>query len=86
MAKWYNETFGFEIVLSSDADDEKAVAFLKINNSGPMIELIKLPQISSTSTHLNHYLQYHLAIKSDDIAKDSEKLMKRGASFIEVCL
>jgi catechol-2,3-dioxygenase len=84
MAEWYNKVVGFHTMFSK-GNEEKAVAFLKVDSTGTMLELIKLPEIDSTASRLNHHLQFHIALKSEDPDSDAKYLMENGATLIEVC-
>ena len=84
MAKWYQETLGFNIKFSAQ-DEEKGVAFLTDCTDKVMLELGKIPNVSPLANRLNHHLQLHIALKSVDPDKDAEYLVSKGAAFIEKC-
>ena len=82
MGEWYRDVLGFKIKFSG-RDDEKAVSFITDNNESIILELGKLPQIDSLSKRLNHHLQFHIALESDDPDLDKTILIKNGATFNE---
>jgi catechol-2,3-dioxygenase len=84
MAKWYQETLGFNIKFSAE-DEEKGVAFLTDSSDKVMLELGKIPDVSPLVDRLNHHLQLHIALTSVDPDKDAEYLVSKGATFIEKC-
>lgn len=84
MANWYRETLGFNIKFSAE-DEEKGVAFLTDCIDKVMLELGKIPNVSPLADRLNHHLQLHIALKSEDPDKDAEYLVSKGAIFIEKC-
>ncbi len=84
MAKWYREVLGFNITFSAQ-DEEKGVAFLTDCSSRVMLELGKLPNVSPLTDRINHHLQLHIALKSEDPDKEAKYLVSMGATFIEKC-
>jgi hypothetical protein len=82
MAKWYHETLGFNIKFSAE-DEEKGVAFLTDCTDKIMLELGKIPNISPLASRMNHHLQLHIALRSNDPDKDAEYLVSKSAVFIE---
>ncbi len=48
-----------------------------------MKEVGKLPQIDSLSNRINHHLQFHIALRSDNPNLDKNILTENGATFIE---
>jgi len=84
MAKWYQETLGFNIKFSAQ-DEEKGVAFLTDCTDKVMLELGKIPNVSPLASRINHHLQLHIALKSVDPDRDAEYLVSKGAAFIEKC-
>ena len=84
MAEWYRDVLGFTIAFSG-ADDEKAVAFIIDAGGKIMLELGKLPGIAPLADRIDHHLQAHIALLSDDPLKDAAYLESKGATFIEKC-
>jgi hypothetical protein len=84
MADWYRDTLGFNIKLCAE-DEEKAVAFLTDGSDRFMLELEKIPDVPPLAGRLNHHLQLHLALRSEDPDRDAQYLVSKGASFIEKC-
>ena len=84
MANWYHETLGFNIKFSAE-DEEKGVAFLTDCTDKVMLELGKIPNVSPLAGRMNHHLQLHVALRSEDPDKDAEYLVSKGAAFIEKC-
>jgi len=84
MANWYQETLGFNIKFSAE-DEEKGVAFLTDCNDKVMLEFGKIPNVFPLTSRINHHLQLHIALKSEDPDKDAEYLVSKGATFIEKC-
>ena len=82
IGEWYRDVLGFRIKYSGK-DDDKAVSFITDNNENIIIELGRLPQIDSLSKRINHHLQFHIALKSDDPDLDKDFLIENGATFIE---
>lgn len=82
MAGWYRDALGFDIMLSA-GDEENEVAF--IGDGGVMLELGRLRDIPSLSSRINHPLQFHIALRSDDPHRDARYLESKGATFIEEC-
>ena len=82
MGEWYRDVLGFKIKFSGK-DDEKGVSFITDNNESIIIELGKLPKIEPLSHKVNHHLQFHIALKSDDPDMDKDSLIENGAIFIE---
>jgi catechol-2,3-dioxygenase len=82
MGEWYRDVLGFKIKFSGK-DDEKGVSFITDNNESIIIELGKLPKIEPLSNKVNHHLQFHIALKSDDPDQDKDILIENGAIFIE---
>jgi catechol-2,3-dioxygenase len=84
MANWYQETLGFNIKFSAE-DEEKGVAFLTDCTDKVMLELGKIPNVLPLANRLDHHLQLHIALRSEDPDKDAEYLVSKGAAFIEKC-
>jgi catechol 2,3-dioxygenase-like lactoylglutathione lyase family enzyme len=82
MAAWYRETLGFKIKLSG-GDGEKAVAFVTDSSGKVMLEFGKLPGIGPLSKKLDHHLQFHVALKSDDPEADGKAIVEKGGELIE---
>lgn len=84
MAKWYQETLGFNIKFCGE-DEEKGVAFLTDGSDRVMLELGRIPNVRPLTEGLSHHLQLHIALKSEDPDGDAEYLASKGAAFIERC-
>jgi glyoxylase I family protein len=84
MASWYRQILGFEIIFSSQ-DSEKAVAFISDSNKTVVLEFGKIPGVTPLQKCLEHHLQFHIALTSDDPDTDANKLVQKGAKFIEKC-
>ncbi len=84
MAKWYQETLGFNIKFSAQ-DEEKGAAFLTDGSDKVMLELGRIPNVLPLTKGMSHHLQLHIALKSEDPDKEAEYLVSRGAAFIEKC-
>ena len=84
MAKWYQGVLGFDITFSAQ-DEERGVAFLVDSGNKVMLELGKIPNVSPLADRINHHLQLHIALKSEDPDKEAEYLVSMGATFIEKC-
>jgi len=83
MGEWYrDDVLGFRIKFSGK-DDEKAVSFIADQNENMIIELGKLPQLDSLSKRINHHLQFHIALKSDDPDLDKDFLIENGANLLK---
>ncbi len=50
-----------------------------------MLELGKIPDVAPLAGRLNHHLQLHIAMKSEDPDRDAQYLVSEGATFIEKC-
>ena len=84
MANWYRDALGFNIKFCAE-DEEKGVAFITDGSDKVMLELGKIPDVSTLAGRLNHHLQLHIALKSEDPDKDAQYLVSKGATFIEKC-
>jgi catechol 2,3-dioxygenase-like lactoylglutathione lyase family enzyme len=84
MANWYQEVLGFQIQFAGQ-DAEKGVAFLTDANNKVMLEFGKIPNVTPLCKKIDHPLQLHIAIKSDDPDQEVEYLISKGATFIEKC-
>jgi catechol-2,3-dioxygenase len=84
MANWYQEMLGFNIKFSAQ-DEEKGVAFLSDCSDKVMLEFGKIPNVLPLTERINHHLQLHIALKSEDPDKEAEYLVSKGATFIEKC-
>jgi catechol-2,3-dioxygenase len=86
MAQWYKNVMGFDIKLSSSDDEsENSVAFVADKNGKVLLEFGKVAGVEKLSSRINHHLQFHMAVKSDDPDKDMQYLVDHGAKFIETC-
>jgi catechol-2,3-dioxygenase len=84
MANWYRDTLGFNIKFCAE-DEENGVAFITDGSDRVMLELGKIPDVSPLAGRLNHHLQLHIALKSEDPDQDAQYLVSKGATFIEKC-
>jgi catechol-2,3-dioxygenase len=84
MANWYQDTLGFNIKFCAKFN-EKGVAFITDGSNRVMLELGKIPGVSPLAGRLNHHLQLHIALRSEDPDQDAQYLVSKGASFIEKC-
>ncbi len=84
MAKWYQETLGFDIKFCGE-DEEKGVAFLTDGSDRVMLELGKIPNVRPLTEGMSHHLQLHIALRSEDPDGNAEYLVSKGATFIERC-
>jgi catechol 2,3-dioxygenase-like lactoylglutathione lyase family enzyme len=84
MANWYQRVLGFKIKFAAQ-DEEKGVAFITDSCDKVMLELGKLPNILPLTDKMDHHLQLHIALRSDNPDKDADYLMSMGATFIEKC-
>ena len=84
MASWYQRVLGFEIIFS-DQDSEKAVVFICDVNKSVVLELGQIPNVTPLRDRIDHHLQFHIALKSDDPDLDLNRLLQNGAKFIEKC-
>jgi hypothetical protein len=50
-----------------------------------MLELGKIPNVLPLTNKLDHHLQLHIALRSEDPDRDAEYLVSKGAKFIEKC-
>jgi len=80
MAKWYHEVLGFNIKFSSEGG-----AFLTDASDKVMIEFTKVKDAAPLAERINHHLQLHIAVKSEDPDKDAKELEAAGATFIAKC-
>jgi catechol-2,3-dioxygenase len=84
MANWYQDVLGFNIKFAAQ-DEEKAVAFITDSSDKVMLEFGKIPNVLPLTNKLDHHLQLHIALRSDNPDKDAKYLMSMGATFIEKC-
>jgi catechol 2,3-dioxygenase-like lactoylglutathione lyase family enzyme len=82
MAAWYRDVLGFKIKISG-GDAEKAVAFMTDSSGKVMMEFGKIPGVGPLFEKLDHHLQFHLALKSDDPEADGKMILEKGGVFIE---
>lgn len=86
MAQWYKKVMGFSIKLSSLNDEgENSVAFLADGKDRVLLEFGKISGVERLSSRIDHHLQFHIAVKSDDPDADMKYLIDHGATFIEIC-
>ena len=86
MAQWYKNVMGFDIKVSTLNDDGgNSVAFLSDGKDRVLLEFCKLPEAEMLSSRINHHLQFHVAVKSNDPDEDMKYLIDHGATFIETC-
>ena len=81
-ADWYHMNLGFKVLRKAA---NNSVAFIQESNSGLIFELIGNPDIHPIDADLTHPLQVHIAIKSENIHDDKQRLMNAGASFVMDC-
>lgn len=84
MANWYRDALGFNIKFSAE-DNEKGVAFLTDGSDRVMLELGKIPDVSPLTSRIDHHLQLHIALRSENPDEDAQYLVSKGAIFIEKC-
>lgn len=84
MAKWYQETLGFNIKFLAQ-DEEKGVAFLTDGRDGVLLEFGRVPNVMPLIKGISHHLQFHIALISEDPDKEADYLVSKGAKFIEKC-
>jgi glyoxylase I family protein len=84
MAQWYADVLGFDI-RSSAGDDEKGGAFLTDADGRVMLEFGRLPDVTPLADRVDHHLQLHLGVHSDDPDAEAEYLVSKGAEYIEKC-
>jgi len=83
MANWYRETLGFNVKFSAE-DEEKGVAFLTDCSDKFMLEFGKLPNVLPLTNRLNHHLQLHIALRSENPDRDAEYLISKGEIYRKV--
>ena len=81
-ADWYLKNLGFTILRKAD---DNSVAFIQETQSGLIFELIGNPDIHPIDMDLTHPLQVHIAIKSDNLVADRQRLVDAGALFVMDC-
>ncbi len=84
MANWYKDVLGFNIKFAGH-DAEKGVAFLTDASDKVMLEFGKIPNVMPLCKKIDHHLQLHICLKSENLDKDVEYLVSKGATFIEKC-
>jgi len=84
MARWYQDVLGFDI-RSAAGDAEKAGAFLTDAAGAVTLEFGKLPNIAALSDRVDHHLQLHIGLRSDDPDAEAANLIAHGATFLEKC-
>jgi catechol-2,3-dioxygenase len=80
MANWYRDVLGFNIKFCAE-DEEKGGAFLTDGSDKVMLELGKIPDVLPLAGRLNHHLQLHIALKSEDPDRDAQYLVSKGATI-----
>jgi len=83
MGAWYRDVLGFDIQFSAD-NGADGVAFVRDNNK-VMVEFGKVPNVEALKDRMNHHLQLHIALTSDDPDADADYLIEKGAKLIEKC-
>ena len=81
-ADWYVKNLGFTLLRKAE---NNSVAFIKEPHSGLIFELIGNPDIHPIDKDLTHPLQVHIAIKSENINLDRQRLIDAGATFVMDC-
>jgi catechol 2,3-dioxygenase-like lactoylglutathione lyase family enzyme len=84
MGNWYRDVLGFNIKFSGE-DETKGAAFITDANNKVMLEFGKVPNVTPLCKKIDHCLQLHIALKSDDPDKEAEYLISKGAKFVEKC-
>lgn len=78
MAQWYVANLGMRIVRSSDKSPY--VTFLAPTGGGTMLELYGNPVGEFLDYGRLHFLTFHIAFNSDDMAHDHARLLAAGAT------
>ena len=81
MGKWYEEHLNFEIIREF-GNNEGGAVFLKDTRSGTVIELFRLPEISSIKFDELNPIQLHLAIEHPNPLQLCERLVDAGAEMV----
>jgi len=79
LAAWYVENLGFKIVRHVPGNAE--MHFLTDDSESVCIEIYRNSLIEKTDLAGMHPLVMHLALASDDPAKDRDRLLAAGASL-----
>ena len=84
MALWYQDNLDFEILRSFPTDGGH-VAFIRDGSGSLIFELISNEHMPSIEPAITHPLQFHIAITSEDIEADKQRLIDAGGSFVMNC-
>ena len=79
MAEWYAENLGFEIVRSGPAPVD--MRFIADETGKVLMEIYHNDAASVLDYPSMHLLELHLALVSDDVHADADRLVKAGATF-----
>src|SRR5690242_19560938 len=81
MADWYVKHLGFIITRSSG--EPAHARFLKDSSGSVMIEIYRNPTVSVPDYASVNPLHLHLALLSDNLAADKDRLVKAGARVMD---
>jgi glyoxylase I family protein len=81
-ADWYHAHLGFAVLRKAE---DNSVAFIREPGTGLIFELIGSKDIRPVDADLSHPLQAHIAVKSDDLDADRQRLTDAGATFVMDC-
>ena len=81
VAEWYCEHLGFTVKRSADAPTP--VRFLADGSGAVMIEIYNNPNAPMPDYAGQDPLVLHLALVSEDLSADSDRLQAAGATFVE---
>ena len=84
MAAWYAQHLGFDILRSFDTGSGH-VAFIQSPATGLIFELITHCDRPPIEPALSDPLQFHIALKTDDIICQRDRLVAAGATFVTDC-
>ncbi|WP_186756682.1 VOC family protein [Echinicola salinicaeni] len=80
MSDWYEKHIGLKVVMKKD--QSPYMTFLADDSGTIMIEIYSNPNAPILDFENQHPLVLHLALVSEDPAKDRDRLIKAGAELI----
>jgi catechol 2,3-dioxygenase-like lactoylglutathione lyase family enzyme len=78
VAKWYVQHLGMTVKRSQD--ESPFVHFLADDGDAVMLEFYKNPSVEVPDYRELHPLVFHLAFRTDDVAKTRARLLEAGAT------
>lgn len=81
IVQWYVSNLGLKI--TSRQQEPPFMTFLADSSERVILELYHRPDAAITNFTGQHQLTFHLAFVSENAADDMERLLNKGASYVE---